>query len=420
MQILVIGSGGREHALVWKLLQSPKVKKLFCTPGNGGTANIAENIDIPVTDIQQLLSFAKQNKIDLTIVGPEVPLALGIVDLFNENNLKIFGPNQKASQLESSKSFSKQIMREANIPTAAFEVFDSPITAKKYLQQIKFPTVIKADGLAAGKGVVIVDSINEAEKTIDQIMASKVFGAAGDTIVIEEFLTGEEASLLAFTDGYTVLPMASAQDHKAIYEKDTGPNTGGMGAYSPAPILNKETIDLVTKTILTPVINILREKNILYKGVLYAGLMLTDYGPKVLEFNVRFGDPETQVILPRLQNDLVDIILATLNDTLEDIELQWTPEFCLSVVLAAGGYPGSYDKGDIISGLDQIKDAYVFHAGTKYQKDDLVTSGGRVLNVTSLGNTIKDAQDKAYQEISKIKFQNMYYRKDIGWKALRD
>ncbi|MFA5929203.1 MAG: phosphoribosylamine--glycine ligase [Candidatus Margulisiibacteriota bacterium] len=418
MKILIIGSGGREHALAWKLKQSPKISKIYCAPGNGGTATLTENIDIKAEDLTGLLAFAQKNSIDLTVVGPEVPLTLGIVDLFEKNGLKIFGPCKAAAQVEGSKLFSKNIMQKYKIPSAGFASFTDPVLAKVHLKSISYPTVIKADGLAAGKGVVIAQNQAEAEKAIDDSLTAKVFGSAGSLIVIEDFLVGEEASLLAFTDGKTVLPMASAQDHKAIYDGDKGPNTGGMGAYSPAPVLDDKAIAEVQKLVLEPMVKGLLAEGIKYKGVLYAGLMMTKDGPKVVEFNARFGDPETQVILPRMENDLVEVMLAIIEEKLDQVELRWKKAHCISVVLAAGGYPGSYQKGQEITGLEGLKDSFAFHAGTVMDQGVLRTSGGRVINLTALGPTLKTARDTVYAEIDKLKFTGVYFRKDIGWKAL--
>jgi len=419
MKLLIIGSGGREHVLAWKLSQSLKVDKIYCAPGNGGTGELAENIPIKADNLQGLLTFAQDNQIDLTVVGPEVPLTEGIVDLFESQHLKIFGPNKAAAQLEGSKLFSKELMQKHYIPTAAYASFDNAEEAKSHLKTCPFPLVIKADGLAAGKGVVIAQTREDAEKAIDNMLTNKVFGHAGDILVIEEFLEGEEASLLAFTDGKTVLPLASAQDHKAVYDSDQGPNTGGMGAYSPAPVLSDDLLAQVQQKILEPTIAALRQEGITYKGILYAGLMITNTGPKVIEFNVRFGDPEAQVVIPRLKNDLLEVMLAVVEERLSRVRLHWHPQHCLSVVLASGGYPGAYEKEKVITGLDQLEDAFVFHAGTVQENGTVKTNGGRVLNVTALGTTLQEAYDTVYTEIPKINFDKVYYRKDIGKKALR-
>jgi phosphoribosylamine--glycine ligase len=421
MKILVIGSGGREHAIVWKLSQSKKVKKIFCAPGNGGIKEIAELVDIKADDIPGLLDFAKNNKIDLTVVGPESPLVKGIVDIFKENGLKAFGPYKDVAMLEGSKVFSKNVMKKFKLATAGFKVFDNPVDAKKYLNEIGIPVVIKADGLAAGKGVIIPKTIEEGERAIDSIMIEKVFGDSGNKIILEDCLEGEEASILIFTDGRTVVPMESAQDHKRIFDNDKGPNTGGMGAYSPAPVVSKTVMDNAIKNVFRPLIDGLRKEGKIYKGVLYAGLMMTKDGPMVLEFNVRFGDPETQAILPRLKSDLADIMLACVEGTLDKIDVKWNKAPCISVVCASKGYPDEYEKNKEIMGLKEagnIKDVMVFHAGTKGKNGKIFTDGGRVLGVTSLGKDIKSAKVNAYKAIENIKFEGMQYRKDIGDKAI--
>jgi len=427
MRILVIGSGGREHCLVWKLAQSKKVDKIFSAPGNGGISELAECVDISPTDIKELADFAKQKEIDLTVVGPEAPLVAGIVDEFESQGLKIFGPSKQAAKLEGSKIFAKDLMRQYGIPTADFAVFDSFKKAIAYLQEIEFPCVLKADGLAEGKGSIVVHSKEEGESTINKMMIEKIFGAAGEKIIIEKFLTGEEASIIAFTDGKTILPLPSSQDHKQIYDGDRGPNTGGMGAYSPAPIVDKQRFDFSKEKILEGIIRGLREEGIVYKGIIYAGVMINKEEVKVLEFNVRFGDPETQAVLPRLNNDLVEILLATLDNRLEEIKLDINPQSAICVVLASRGYPGKYERGKEIFGLDKIEDTLVFHAGTKYQtvtshqspvtSKKIITNGGRVLGITALGDSLEQARDKVYREIDKIHFEGMQYRRDIGEKA---
>jgi phosphoribosylamine--glycine ligase len=422
MRILVIGSGGREHAIVWKLSQSKKVKKIFCAPGNGGIKDIAELVNTKSDDIPGLLDFAKNNNIDLTVVGPEAPLVKGVVDIFKENGLKAFGPYKDTAMLEGSKAFSKNLMKKFGIATAGFRVFDNPQAAKKYLNEKGIPIVIKADGLAAGKGVIIPKTIEEGEAAIDSIMVKKVFGTSGDRIILEDCLEGEEASVLIFTDGKTVKPMESAQDHKRIFDNDKGPNTGGMGAYSPAPVVSKKVMDGVIKNVFMPLINGLRKEGRVYKGVLYAGLMMTKNGPMVMEFNVRFGDPETQAILPRLKSDLADVMLACVEGTLDKIDVKWDKSACISVVCASKGYPDAYKKNIEISGLKEagkIKDVIVFHAGTKDVDGKIFSDGGRVLGVTSLGKDIKSAKINAYKAIEKIKFKGMQYRKDIGDKAIK-
>jgi len=420
MKILIIGGGGREHALAWKIAQSPKVTALFCAPGNPGTAQMAANIDIPADDLDGLLTFALKESIDLTVVGPEQPLVLGLADWFQDNDLKVFGPSAKAAQLEGSKAFSKDLMQKYDIPTAAYAAFDDPDEARAYLKG-KGPQVVKADGLAAGKGVFVCANEAEAVDAIGQIMNDKIFGESGNRIIIEERLEGQEVSLLAFTDGTTVLPMEAAQDHKAVFDGDTGPNTGGMGAYSPAPIFTPELKQQVIDQIMVPAVNGMRADGIPYQGVLYAGLMITPNGPKTLEFNARFGDPETQPLMMRMQSDIVPIMEACADGTLESCSLEWKPETAVCVVMASEGYPGSYEKGRSIHGLDQansLSGVTVFHAGTKQAGDDIVTSGGRVLGVTALGGNVEKAIEKAYQAVGKIQWQGVQFRKDIGQKAL--
>ncbi len=431
MRILVIGSGGREHALVWKISQSKLCDKLFCAPGNSGIAQIAECIDIKADDIAGLLDFARKEKIDLTVVGPEGPLSLGIVDEFAKYKLKIFGPNKSAAQMEGSKVFSKELMAKYKVPTADFKVFDNPDEAKKYIEKVGAPCVVKADGLAAGKGVVVAKTVDEAKKAVESMMQEKIFGDAGNKIIIEECLQGEEASILVITDSKEVIALASAQDHKRVFDNDAGPNTGGMGAYSPAPVVTKELFKDILDKVIYRTIDGLAKEGIDYRGVLYAGIMLTKDGPKTLEFNVRFGDPETQAILPRLKSDLVEIMLAAGEQKLNRIRnLEWDSRACVCVVATAGGYPGNYEKGKEISGLEkaaEIKDVVVFHAGTKSrivndvgqkQEREYLTNGGRVLGVTGLGKTIKEAIDKAYAAVKEINFEGMHYRKDIGARAI--
>jgi len=422
MKVLVIGSGGREHAIAWKLSQSKKVEKIYCAPGNGGIKEIAELVDIKSDDIYGLLDFAKKNKIDLTVVGPETPLVKGIVDIFCKNGLKAFGPFKDVAMLEGSKVFSKNVMKKFSLATADFKVFDNPESAKKYLKETGVPIVIKADGLAAGKGVIIPKTIEEGLKAIDSIMVEKIFGDSGDKVIIEECLEGEEASLLVFTDGKTIVPLESSQDHKRIFDNDKGPNTGGMGAYSPAPIVTKGILEDAINNVFRPMIDGLGKEGKIYKGVLYAGLMMTKDGPMVLEFNVRFGDPETQAILPRLKSDLVDIMIACVEGTLDKIDVKWEKSSCISVVCASKGYPDEYEKDKEISGLEEagkIKDVIVFHAGTKSKNGKIFTSGGRVLGVTSLGKDIKSAKTNAYKAVDCIKFEGMQYRKDISDKAIK-
>ena len=421
MRILVIGSGGREHALAWKIKQSKLADKVFCAPGNGGIAQDAECVDIKTEDIPGLLEFAKKEKIDFTVVGPEVPLAAGIVDEFQNYKLKVFGPNKAASQMEASKVFSKELMAKYKVPTAEFKVFDNADKAKGYIAKIG-PCVVKADGLCAGKGVVVAKTIEEANKAVDLMLKERAFGDAGNRIIIEECLEGQEASILVITDSREVVVLASAQDHKRVFDHDEGPNTGGMGVYSPAPVVTKELLKEILEKIVYRTVDGLAKEGIEYKGVLYAGVMITKDGPKTLEFNVRFGDPETQAILPRLRSDLVEVMLATAEGKLSRVRnLEWDERACVTVVLASKGYPGDYEKGKEIFGLDEtakMKDIVIFHAGTKEQGDKIVTNGGRVLGVTGLGKTIKEAIANTYQAVARINFEGMHYRKDIGGRAL--
>lgn len=421
MKVLLIGSGGREHALAWKIAQSRQVKRIFCAPGNGGISDLAECVNIRPEAVAELLGFAKQEKIDLTVVGPEAPLVAGIVDTFRQHQLKIFGPEKNAAQLEASKVFAKRLMKKYAVPTAAFRSFEKATPAKEYVRQLGVPLVIKADGLAQGKGVVVANSIEEAEQSIVSIMEDRVFGDAGKKIIVEECLQGQEASILVFTDGTHVVPLASSQDHKRIFEQDKGPNTGGMGAYSPAPVVSEKLLQEVMDTIIEPTIKGLASEGIVYKGVLYAGIMRTAQGPKVLEFNVRFGDPETQAILPRLDSDLVEAMCATIEGGLNNLALKWKEQACVCVVCASKGYPGAYEKAKEITGLKEagmMKDVVVFHAGTEKKEGKYFTSGGRVLGVTGLGATVKDAIDNAYRAAGKIHFEGMHFRRDIGQKAL--
>ena len=421
MNVLIVGGGGREHALAWKIAQSPKVTALFCAPGNPGTAQVATNVNLKADDLDGLLQFALDKSIDLTVVGPEQPLVLGLADRFQAKGLKVFGPSAKAAQLEGSKAFSKNLMQKYGIPTARYEVFDNPDEAMLYTTG-KGPKVVKADGLAAGKGVFVCDNDEASAKAVHVIMNDKMFGASGDHIIIEDRLEGQEVSLLAFTDGTTVLPMAAAQDHKPAFDGDTGPNTGGMGACSPAPVFTPELKQQVIDRVMLPAVNGMRAEGFTYQGVLYAGLMITADGPKVLEFNVRFGDPETQPILMRLHSDIVPVLEACANGTLDACSLEWKPDAAVCVVMASEGYPGSYDKGRPISGLDQantLPGVTVFHAGTKQDGDAIVTNGGRVLGVTALGGNVQMAIVKAYQAVGKIKWPGVHYRTDIGQKALK-
>jgi phosphoribosylamine--glycine ligase len=415
MKILVVGSGGREHALVWKLIQSPKVDKIYCAPGNPGIGELAECIDIQVNDIQGLCSFAKEKEIDLTVVGPEIPLVMGIGDLFEAEGLRIFAPNRACAQLEGSKAFAKEFMIRHQISTAKYVECADVASARKLLGIYGYPMVIKADGLAAGKGVVIAESQEDALKALEEIMETKVFGEAGNKIVIEEFLTGVEASVLCFVDGTTIKPMVSAQDYKKVFDEDNGPNTGGMGTYSPSHVYDRHLESIVEEEILCSIMDGFRKDGLNFKGILFIGLMLTEDGPKVLEFNTRFGDPETQVILTRLETDLVEIMESILEDKLVTQEIQWREQKTVCVVIAAGGYPNAYEKGSVISGLDKVDaDVVVFHAGTKAHEGQVVTNGGRVLGVTAWGDTVEAAREKAYANVEKIQFEGMYFRKDIG------
>ena len=421
MNVLVIGSGGREHALAWKAAQSSNVDTVYVAPGNAGTAQEPglENIDISVDDHAALLSFAQNNNIALTIVGPEAPLVGGIVDLFQANQLACFGPTQKAAQLEASKAYTKDFLQRHNIPTAFYSNFTDAESAINYLRQQSLPVVIKADGLAAGKGVVIVEDLEHGIETINAMMQAGKFGSAGDRIVIEEFLQGEEASFIVMVDGKNILPLASSQDHKARDDGDKGPNTGGMGAYSPAPVVDDALHQRIMNEVIIPTVEGMAKEDAPYTGFLYAGVMVTADGtPKVLEFNCRFGDPETQPIMMRLQSDLVELCQSALAGELDKTEAEWDSRPALGVVLAAGGYPDSYEKGDVITGLDNITDAKVFHAGTKDNDSNTVTNGGRVLCVCALGDDIKQAQNSAYAAVSKIHWNNVYFRKDIGHRAI--
>ena len=420
MRILVVGGGGREHALVWKLAQSPRVKKLYCAPGNPGIGELAECVNIDVKDNTALLTFAWENKIDLTVVGPEAPLANGLVDIFAEHGLKIFGPTKAAAQIEGSKAFAKKLMKKYGIPTAAYEVFTDITAAKDYIRRQGAPIVVKADGLAAGKGVVVATTVDEALAAVDMIMGDAVFGEAGAQVVVEEFMEGEEASLLTFTDGLTVVPMVSAQDHKRVADGDDGPNTGGMGAYAPAPVVTPAMLARIMREILQPTVEAMRREGCPYVGCLYAGLMITADGPKVVEFNARFGDPETQVVLPLLESDLTVVMEACIDGRLERTPVAWANGAAVCVVMAAGGYPGDYKKGDAIDGLPAAAagGAVVFHAGTAKKDGTIVTNGGRVLGVTAMDGDVLKAIEKAYDAVGKISFAGMHYRKDIAHRVV--
>jgi len=420
MKIFVIGSGGREHVLVWKIAQSPLVNKIYCAPGNPGISELADNVNIAASDLEGLQRFAKEKKIDLTVVGPEDPLVVGIVDQFTASGLKIFGPTKAAAQLEGSKSFSKNLMKKYSISTAEFETFVLAKNAKNYVKQInKFPVVIKASGLAAGKGVLICENKSDAIIAISSIMENKKFGAAGNEIVIEEFLKGDEVSIFALCDGKNFRLLSTSQDHKKVYDDDKGKNTGGMGAYAPAPIATPEFMQLVEKQIIYPTINAMIKEEKPYKGLLYFGIIVTENGPKVLEYNCRFGDPETEVVLPLLESDLVPLMLATIDGNLKETDLINKPGFALDVVLTSGGYPDDYEKGKLITGLEDIdKDLLVFHAGTKSADNKILTNGGRVLNIVGVDNDLLKAKNKVYENIKKINFDKMHYRKDIAYRAL--
>jgi phosphoribosylamine--glycine ligase len=421
MKVVVIGSGGREHAICWKILQSLGLRKIWCLPGNAGIASIAECVNIKSDDIDGICQFAKNNNPDVVIVGPEKPLCLGISDRLSSLGINVFGPSRIASQLEGSKIFAKLLMKKYNIPTAYAEIFNNYQKAVAYIEKIKIPVVIKADGLAAGKGVVVAETKEEAKKAIKASMVDCLFGSSGEKIIIEECLYGEEASIIAFICGETIIPLASSQDHKRIGEDDTGPNTGGMGAYSPTPKVTESIMKEVEEKILKRTVYAMKSEGIVFRGVLYAGIMLTQEGPKVLEFNVRFGDPETQSIIPRLNSDILDIMLSISQGKPCITTLEWKKESAVCVVLASRGYPGDYEKGKAIQGLDEvskIKNICIFHSGTKFNNGRIVTDGGRVLSVVATGADIKDAVNRVYRAVSMIRFENMYYRKDIAKKAL--
>ncbi|WP_080832847.1 phosphoribosylamine--glycine ligase [Cohnella massiliensis] len=418
MRILVIGRGGREHAIVWALRRSEKVKHIFCAPGNAGIGSLAENVDIGELEFDRLVQFALDNAVDLVVVGPDDPLAAGIVDAFEAAKVPVYGPRKNAAEIEGSKIFMKNLLRKYGIPTAKYETFTEYEPALAYLRSQPAPIVIKADGLAAGKGVTVCFTAEEAERALRETMVDKSFGAAGDKVVIEEYLEGQEMSILSFVDGETVRPMPAAQDHKPVFDGDKGPNTGGMGTDSPLPHIPQAIIDEAIETIVKPTARAMAAEGRPFRGVLFAGLMITKDGPKTIEFNARFGDPETQVVLPRLNTDLVDIFLASINGRLHDLDISWSDEAAVCVVLASGGYPGSYPKGLPIHGLDDAGDALVFHAGTAERDGNIVTAGGRVLGVVGLGKDIADARGKAYEAADKISFEGKFNRTDIAAKAL--
>ena len=422
MKILVVGSGGREHTLVWKLASSPLVDKLFVAPGNAGMAELAECVDIKANDLIRLGDFAVKNSIDLSIVGPEIPLTLGIVNEFEKRNLKILGPTKLAAEIEGSKVFAKEFMKKYHIPTASFKIFDHPNEASDFIRSSEFPLVIKADGLAAGKGAVVVEDEQFALSTVRQMMVEKIFGESGRRVVVEDFLEGEEITILAFTDGETIVPMLSSQDHKRIFDGDRGPNTGGMGAYAPTTIVDDRMMKIIYDEVLEPTVAGLKKEGRIFKGILYAGLIMTDRGPKVMEFNCRLGDPETQVILPLLKSDLAEIFMSIVEGEFSLQDVEWDDRFAVCVVLASSGYPGKYEVDKEIFGLNkakQMEDVLIFHAGTKKQKDRVYTNGGRVLGVTAKDISMEKAIQKAYSAVDKIRFEGMQYRKDIGYKARR-
>ena len=427
MKILVIGSDGREHTFTWKIAQSPDVEKIYCVPGNAGMAQIAECRQIDIKDLNALAEFAKAESIDLTVVGPEAPLADGLVDVFSKYGLRAFGPSKTAAEIEASKAFAKDLMAKYDIPTAEYQIFDNANDAERYLKKVGAPIVVKASGLAAGKGVIVCQTLEQAFEAVKTIMIDRKFGDSGDKAVIEECLVGEEASFIVLTDGENILPLVTSQDHKPVYDGGKGPNTGGMGAYSPAPVITSELHDKIMETIVKPAVKGMAAEGRKYVGFLYVGLMITDSVPKVLEFNCRQGDPEVQVILPRLKSDLMPSLVACLEGKLDQIKLEWRSEPAVCVVMASGGYPIKYEKGKEISGLDEVskmEDVVVFHAGTALQprrldyQEKFITNGGRVLGVTALDKDIRSAIDRAYQAVDKISFEKVYFRRDIGHKAL--
>lgn len=423
MKVLVVGGGGREHTLVWKIVESPEVEKVYCAPGNAGIAGSAECVDIAADDIKGLAKLVEEKGIDLTVVGPELSLTLGIVDDFTRRGLRVFGPTKETSAIEGSKVFAKGLMKKYGIPTADFEIFDSAGKAKDYIQSRGAPIVIKADGLAAGKGAIVARSIEEALDAVSLIMEERAFGDAGNKIVVEQFLEGEEASFIAFTDGTTVLPLPSSQDHKPIFDGDQGPNTGGMGAYSPAPLVTEEMHQKVIEQIMIPTVKAMESEGHKYKGMLYAGLMISEGQPRVLEFNGRFGDPETQAQLIKMKSDLVPVLEAVIDERLKGMKVDWDERAAVCVVMASHGYPGSYEKGKEISGLEKVEqmgDVVVFHAGTAKREGRFYTNGGRVLGVTGLGKGIKESIERTYQAVGLIHWEGAYFRRDIGKKALRE
>jgi phosphoribosylamine--glycine ligase len=421
LNVLVIGGGGREHAIVWKLAQSPRVSQLYCAPGNGGIAELAQCVAIQPEDVPELVSFVRENAIDFVVVGPELPLTLGLADVLGDLGVAVFGPSKAAAQLEGSKAFAKELMSRCGTPTARYGIFGDAAAARDFAGTMKGPWVVKADGLAAGKGVLICRTLEETHGAVGRILEEGAFGQAGSKLVLEEFLEGEEVSVMAFCDGQTVAPMIPAQDHKQAFDGDQGPNTGGMGAYAPAPAAGPEWLEEVRTRILLPVVRAMSEEGRTFKGVLFAGLMLTSEGPKVLEFNVRFGDPEAQAVLPLMENDLMNVLEAVVQSRLDEIELSWSPNHCVSVVMASEGYPGAYRKGDVISGLEDLPEGvWAFHSGTSRRTPDgaLVTGGGRVLAVTGLGASLPGAVKKVYAAVRQVRFEGAHYRKDIAAKGV--
>jgi phosphoribosylamine---glycine ligase len=422
MKVLVMGSGGREHALCWKLQQSPRVTDLYCAPGNAGTGFHAKNVDIDITRNKKVVSFCRKNEIELVVVGPEAPLAIGIADDLRKHKIAVFGPSYAAARLESSKIFAKELMGGYNIPTAGFRVFNNFKKAKEYIDLHDEPLVVKAYGLASGKGVVIANTREEAVDAAERMLVKKEFGPAGRRIIIEECLTGREASIMVVTDGETVLPLAPSQDHKRAYDGDTGPNTGGMGAFSPTPVIGKNDLEEIMEKIIRPTMAGLKNEKIDYRGVLYAGIMMTEDGPKLLEYNVRFGDPETQAVLPRIKSDFAELLMNAATGKLDRTRIEWEDDVSVCVVLASEGYPGDYEKGKDISGIVEAMEtqSIIFHAGTKYNGERLVSSGGRVMNVVGMGPDIKQASERAYRGVSKISFDGMWCRSDIGERSTSD
>lgn len=417
MKLLVIGGGGREHAIVWKLSQSPLVTEIFCAPGNAGIGKIAKNVDISSNNIDELVKFSREMNIDLIIVGPEEPLVEGIVDIFRQNNLKVIGPTKQAAQLEGSKAFAKDFMKKYDIPTAQYHEVTTFEEAKLVIEGYSYPVVVKADGLAAGKGVFICEDKEETLRVIKQLLEDKILGDAGKSIVIEEFLNGTETSILCFIDGHTIIPMVSSQDHKRAFDGDNGPNTGGMGTYSPNYVYTEEIAKQVEKEILYPTLIGIQQEKMDYRGIIFIGLMITEDGPKVLEYNVRFGDPETQVVLPRLQTDLIEIFDNIIDRKLKDTNIQWNEDGAVCVILASEGYPNKYENGLEITGLDAIEnELLIFHSGTTENENKIVTKGGRVLGVVGIGKNVEEAREKVYANIDKVRFKGSFYRKDIGIK----